>query len=657
MNLSIEKLLASDERLWSEVQMRYQPTLIINTCLLTFICLFGFVGNSLVIYIVGKREFSHRFDCFSRKHRPRCLTKRDTRKNGEAEEARTLIVLQRRYVGRSSTQDYSQCDILDESKLNVPSVGATFGRLQKKSTRPYLRSMDRGNSNMLLFLLATNDLLISVVDIPATIFLLIWELNSVKVLCILHVFLKSLLLTVSVLLLLLIAIERWFIICFVPGIRLSPRILVTLISLCYVVGIGWAIPTGMYYDVLPGVEVSSFDQIMQSSSAATVKSDGTNRTHTPVRLGSQTYFKAINSNQTVYGALFTVGRCDINDRLISKDSYKKYQFCAFVFFVVIFSGICVIYGSIFGFAWWHQSRLVRNFFSTHSGGCNARIKRSAPKIDITVNFVDPGILRNTPPASFGSSDAQRYSLSTANKWSSNSQVLSEFRNETDQCSDGVNSGIHGSLDKVSDNSCPVTQEDTWVKTAPTLKEMRHQSLPERFFIIERKAKDSQLQTGSKENKERQTKFPARHRFRPRDSIKGCTGCRINSKRRHLRTAVMFILVTTSFCISYLPHLLISSGLIWRVQWESTSFFSEPQSKTHVVTTALSGKIARNSTRFDNLHELVVPEWIHYLRRLFNYLYFLNAVANPIIYFFLNLQFRGDLRHLLSKLRLHSVTQM
>ncbi|TGZ63708.1 hypothetical protein CRM22_006761 [Opisthorchis felineus] len=649
-NLSIEKLLASDERLWSAVQMRYQPTLIINTCLLTFICLFGFVGNSLVIYIVGKREFSHRFDCFSRKHRPRSLTKRDTRKKVDEEEASSFIILHRRYVGRSSTQDYSQCDILEESKLNVPSIGATSGRLQRKPTRPYLRSMDRGNSNMLLFLLATNDLLISVVDIPATIFLLIWELNSVKVLCILHVFLKSLLLTVSVLLLLLIAIERWFIICFVPGIRLSPRILVTLISLCYVVGIGWAIPTGMYYDVFPGVKVSSFDQIMQSSSSATVKSDGTNRTNTPIHLGSQTYFKAINNNQTVCGALFTVGRCDINDRLISKDSYKKYQFCAFVFFVVIFSGICVIYGSIFGFAWWHQSRLVRNFFSTHSGGCNARTKQSAPKIDITVNFVDPGILRNTPQATFGSSDAQRYPMPTANTWESNSQVLN-------QCSDGVNSGIHGSLDKVSGTSCPVAQEDTWIKTVPTLRRVRHHNLPERFFIIERKAKDRQVQIGSKEHKERQTKFPARHRFRPRDSIKGCTGCRINSKRRHLRTAVMFILVTTSFCISYLPHLLISSGLIWRVQWESTSFFSEPQSKTHVVTTALSSKTARNSTRFDNLLELVVPEWIHYLRRLFNYLYFLNVVANPIIYFFLNLQFRGDLRHLLSKLRLHSATQM
>ncbi|CAL8074354.1 unnamed protein product [Calicophoron daubneyi] len=198
------------------------------------------------------------------------------------------------------------------------------------------------------------------------------------------------------------------------------------------------------------------------------------------------------------------------------------------------------------------------------------------------------------------------------------------------------------------------------------------SQPERPVLINRDAHPKPL-------KAVQRKKRSHH---PRDSMKSKTGRRVRNANKHLRTAVMFILITASFLISYLPTLLITNGFIWRVEWETTSASATDEifnvtlekwigymksasidgsgdnhTKLH-LSNLNSGVRRTTETESASVYSYALKDHFHmseltyHLRRLVHFLYFVNSATNPLIYFFLNLKFRGELRQLYRRMRLH-----
>ncbi|VEL30731.1 unnamed protein product, partial [Protopolystoma xenopodis] len=100
-------------------------------------------------------------------------------------------------------------------------------------------------SSLLIILLGITDLVICLVDIPVTLYLKVWFREATVVLCRLHGGLKGFIIPFSSGLLVLIALERFLLICFMPGTPLRPRATGYLIVGLFVICVGLAMPVSL----------------------------------------------------------------------------------------------------------------------------------------------------------------------------------------------------------------------------------------------------------------------------------------------------------------------------------------------------------------------------------------------------------------------------
>ncbi|KAF8565422.1 hypothetical protein P879_04008 [Paragonimus westermani] len=511
---------------------------------------------------------------------------------------------------------------------------------------------------------------------------------TLDLVCRFHLTLKALVFIVSVLLLLLIAFDRWFIICFIPSRRIPRRTLLILVALCYAVGVAWSIPFGLRHGVLIQFEVSSVDPLILpansfgklslyddrasgTSSLGNYFTDATSVNTTTWSFGHYKYLPPV-VNRTLLESLLNVGTCTNYERYISDSNYYNYRLSIFVLYSVVFTLVCFIYGSILTFVWWHQRRwkvneacgnrklvtLDRTATSKRSNQANssafALSDRAVPSplVSNLASFVEDHKIQlesmREPSISFDQTDpGALFSRS----------LPSDANMEINPCANLVMISTQQKVD---------TQE-------PISTEMISLQNESQNDLSLRRNRCDQIHN-AKTRKPPKTLRLTRRSHPPRDSVKGRARTKARIVTKHLRTAVMFILITASFLISYLPNLLIENGFIWPLEWESTSLTDtrlqayyqlEMMSPSKFNGAPSNDTSGANMTTFDLASRLgagYVPSteqkeptdsfnWTHHLRRLFHYMYFMTTVSNPLIYFFLNLKFRGELNQLFTRIRL------
>ncbi|VDP92035.1 unnamed protein product [Echinostoma caproni] len=382
-------------------------------------------------------------------------------------------------------------------------------------------------------------------------------------------------LSVSILLLLLIAVDRWLIVCFVPSVRIPRPTLFFFVTLCYIFGLGWAIPMGLRHGVPSRFELSAVDQLIRltpsgnqnlSEPVPTTVIDGANRTridHVPPR-----YVASLHEDGSLLKALMNFGTCQVDDRFIFRASYRDYQMAVLIFFTVVFTLICFIYGSIFSFVWWHQRRW-RSKFTGRQKQDTREVTRSNLRLS-SIQEYESGTchtFQTTPRCpdndQLNNSFSLKPNVCTCRERNiplqellqipyPNSQRPSRCASHKDQC-ETLSPENGKSIDPDSEINQP--KEGQFIASRELGPQALHENLSSTHMAnktsthkacwTERKHKlrDS---VRNRQNKNRQMKFA----------------------NRHLRTAIMFILITVTFLVSYLPSLLISNGLIWQVEWET-----------------------------------------------------------------------------------------
>ncbi|KAF6772445.1 hypothetical protein AHF37_08309 [Paragonimus kellicotti] len=574
--------------------------------------------------------------------------------------------------------------VSEDSSLNEVNLDVEKWQ-ERTSPLPSRRRLNnknaRNNSSLLIFLLAFNDFIICVVDIPATLVQIVWEMATVDLVCRFHLTLKALVFIVSVLLLLLIAFDRWFIICFIPSRRIPRRTLLILVALCYAVGVAWSIPFGLRHGVMIQFEVSSIDPLIlptnnlgklslyddAASNIISMANYFIDATSVNTTTWSFNHYKYLppTVNRTMLQSLLNVGTCTNYERYISDSNYYNYRLSIFVLFSVVFILVCFIYGSILTFVWWHQRRWKVN------GTCGNRKLNTLER---------PTMVQHSNQVSlstFALSDrpVSNPLVSNLANFAKDQKIQLDLTRMQSISFDRVDSGslLNRSIPSSTNmeinsyaNPVIVSAQHTAETQAPiSVETILHQNESENDLSLRRNRCD---QTHSaKKGKSSKTLRITRRSHPPRDSVKGRARTRARIATKHLRTAVMFILITASFLISYLPNLLIENGFIWPLEWESTSLtdtrlqayyqmeMMSSANDTSVVNRTAFDVTSRLGTEYVLGTEHKEPtdsfNWTHHLRRLFHYMYFMTTVSNPLIYFFLNLKFRGELNQLFTRIRL------
>ncbi|KAL3307469.1 hypothetical protein Ciccas_014014, partial [Cichlidogyrus casuarinus] len=174
------------------------------------ISLFGSIGNILVIFQFGNLSF----DCCHQSFR-----RSQDEKPGLCKRA--IMVFFRQKV----------------TAMNPEQGDKTVNRSSKTSRKSWKMV---SSTNIFIILLAVNDLVICALIIPSTIFInvLLYEADPYGIFCKLETALNGSLLSVSMMLLLLIAIERTLVICFMPYKRLPKKWIIVILLFTYCV---WSI--------------------------------------------------------------------------------------------------------------------------------------------------------------------------------------------------------------------------------------------------------------------------------------------------------------------------------------------------------------------------------------------------------------------------------
>uniref|UniRef100_A0A095CBI3 Coiled-coil domain-containing protein 147 n=1 Tax=Schistosoma haematobium TaxID=6185 RepID=A0A095CBI3_SCHHA len=101
-------------------------------------------------------------------------------------------------------------------------------------------------SGLFILLLACNDLFICLIVIPCTLYLDIWTGDTTDWICRAHLTMKGFVVPVSACILMLIAMERFLLICFIPGIQMQRTHIVLSLVIIFCIGLLCAIPMGLH---------------------------------------------------------------------------------------------------------------------------------------------------------------------------------------------------------------------------------------------------------------------------------------------------------------------------------------------------------------------------------------------------------------------------
>ncbi|VDP70724.1 unnamed protein product [Schistosoma curassoni] len=604
---NLNSLIAKEEENIQKLVLKnYIPTLIIISCFLVCISIFGLIGNWLVVHTIGRHIFRRFFKLLENClcilcNCSRCKTQPENPiQNQKRSQYRQDICQQRLNpyldvcLSRTSSlvpisqstnsvsnnelrnQGNSLTSVNNTSTLNIHQSieTGTDCNKNKETTKKFIFTKRTAmhtdlNSDLLIVLLAINDLIICVIDIPTTIFLIVWETRTYDFICRLHVILKSFTLTVSALFLVIIALDRWLLVCFIPCVIMTKKCMKRLIVGTYILGILWAIPMGLHHGVHSYFKISTVDKLVSSDSEAIFmfhESNSLFKTNLSEFNDSISNSSSVSSEKSslayftsqfidLISSFTNYGYCKSDERFISQSDYEIYQLSILILFSLIFTCICIFYGYLFLFIMIHQYRWRTKF---------------GPKIKV----IEP---INTPLTS------------------PKHDVI-------------INKPV-----KQSDFIC-----------------FNHNNRS-RFLSV-------QLNQTHLNNKQYQNQF--NHSY---ISF-------IISYLPNLLIANRFIwpinwelLMETTNQL----HLIYNYNIMNKTNslLYNNSMITEINLNNHFYNHQLYN-ITNNNLLMNNSNEILKIKIKYHLRRFFHYLYFINSAANPLIYFFFNLKFRLQLKYLI-----------
>ncbi|VDP66288.1 unnamed protein product [Echinostoma caproni] len=209
-------------------------------------------------------------------------------------------------------------------------------------------------SSLLILLLACLDMIICSIGIPATLYLDVWHGEATEFLCRAHLAFKGFIVPVSASLLVLIALERFLLICFIPSIGLKRAHLIAAFTIILLIGVILAVPMSLHVHAVKVVK--SHDVLFQ-----------------PV---------PFEDEKTVPGALHLPEdvhvpvRCNKDDTFISDTAYWYYQIVVISLFSALFLATALLYAVVFLFVWRHESLMFERYGKSKYRGYFIRIHES-----------------------------------------------------------------------------------------------------------------------------------------------------------------------------------------------------------------------------------------------------------------------------------------
>ncbi|CAH8534694.1 unnamed protein product [Schistosoma haematobium] len=434
-------------------------------------------------------------------------------------------------------------------------------------------------SGLFILLLACNDLFICLIVIPCTLYLDIWTGDTTDWICRAHLTMKGFVVPVSACILMLIAMERFLLICFIPGIQMQRTHIVLSLVIIFCIGLLCAIPMGLH--------VRAIDLFKERD-------------------------ELLDLNTLKYG-------------LSTMENVMSF---------VLFLGTAGVYALIFLFVWRHESFMYEKYGNPKMKGKWVRIHATPnssgdineskwnsikKRISFRKQLKESNNLQNEQGDKQNSSvfedeerqqlelqDRQQYGQSCFEHLSSLSlpqpylkqQTLGIHQPLTDMTTS--TSFVTSNLDRISCVClCERDNNNGLIKTSQC-------SIPkDKLFNDNNTDKDNEESHCSKllGNKKTQCTIEINN---PQLSRTELSAANLERRRKpHVRTAQTLALVAANFIISYTPYLV---------------YTTMPIQKRQVVL--LKDK----------------PHWTIQVRRILFYMYFINSALNPIIYSCMNRHF-------------------
>lgn len=468
-------------------------------------------------------------------------------------------------------------------------------------------------SGLFILLLACNDLFICLIVIPCTLYLDIWTGDTTDWICRAHLTMKGFVVPISACILMLIAMERFLLICFIPGIQMQRTHIVLSLVIIFCIGLLCAIPMGLH--------VRAIDLFKERDEL--------------LDLNTLKYGLSTMENEEWLNQLRVSKRCDKDDTYINDQLYWYHQICVLLLFLVLFLGTAGVYALIFLFVWRHESfmyekygnpKMKGNWVRIHatpnsSGDINESKWNSIKKrISFRKKLKESNDLQNEQEDKQNSSvfeheerqqlelqDRQQYEQNCFEHLSNLSLPQPYLKQQT--------LGIHQPLTDMTTSTSFVTSNLDRISCVCLCERDNNNGLIKTSQCSIPKDKLFNDNNTDKDNEESHClKLPGNKKTQCTIEINNPQLSRIelsaaNLERRrkpHVRTAQTLALVAANFIISYTPYLV---------------YTTMPIQKRQVVL--LKDK----------------PHWTIQIRRILFYMYFINSALNPIIYSCMNRHFR------------------
>ncbi|CAH8515779.1 unnamed protein product [Heterobilharzia americana] len=211
-------------------------------------------------------------------------------------------------------------------------------------------------SGLFILLLGCNDLFICLIVIPCTLYLDIWKGDTTDWICRAHLTMKGFVVPISACILMLIAMERFLLICFIPGIQMKRTHISLALTIIFWIGLLCAIPMGLH--------VRAIDVYKERDELLDLNT---------LKYGLSNF----KSDEWINQAGVTK-RCDKDETYINDYLYWYHQICVLILFLGLFLGTAGIYALIFLFVWRHESFMYEKYG-------NSRIKGNWVRIHATPN--------------------------------------------------------------------------------------------------------------------------------------------------------------------------------------------------------------------------------------------------------------------------------
>ncbi|CAH8478264.1 unnamed protein product [Dicrocoelium dendriticum] len=209
-------------------------------------------------------------------------------------------------------------------------------------------------SSLLILVLAFLDLTICLVGVPSTMYLDIWIGDTTDWICRAHMAFKGFVVPVSACLLVLIALERFLLICFIPGVKLKKSHLYIAFTFILLVGVILSAPMALHSKaVRMAKERDELLDLYISLSVTNLLQRLKTEKHIPKRCGKDDYH--------------------INDK-----TYWYYQILVMILFASLFALLLFLYGTTFLFVWRHESLMFERYGKSKYRGYWIRIYASNP---------------------------------------------------------------------------------------------------------------------------------------------------------------------------------------------------------------------------------------------------------------------------------------